>query len=272
MRRKKYTIILVIIGIMIAIPVICPISQGTATIVLSETFETVDEWKLQGFDFIDWETGCEWNPDFAPVVENGVLRMPNTQDGWHVSHAVHSSTIAYGTWSFDWYVNAGKDHQVYDIISFIVNNMGPTEQSGEIPENMTGYALVLIPGEKIISSQISRSVSLVIWRNDSVQWTTLNHYQFSDTLKGTYHIDITRNITGKFSVYFDGKLKFQVTDNSTTTSESFAFVSWYGDTTYDNLKISNTMDVTSQQADYPPLVIVIVSIGVVIILRKKGKT
>lgn len=264
----------VLMGIFLGFLMICPLSQGAAVMVWSESFDTADEWELRGFDFLSMRAGEDnlaWNPDYSPSVKDGKLQMPNTQEEWHSSQAVHNSTVAYGTWSFDWYVNAGEDHQAYDVVLFIANNYILTEQSGEIPLNMTGYGLVLNSGDK--GETKPHSVSLAEWRDETIKWIILDYYQFPSTLEGPYHIDTTRNITGEFSIFFDGKLKLQVRDNSTTTSENFIFNSWLGDSTYDNLNVSDTIEVhpSPNGADYPPLFLVVVPIGVLIILRKKRK-
>jgi hypothetical protein len=225
---------------------VCPPSQGATVIVWSATFESPDEWELQGFNFaLDFE----WDPYFAPKITNGVLKMPNTQETGHLSQAVHSSTVAYGTWSFDWYISAGTSHEAYEVIFFIVNNYYPTEQSVESTTDMTGYVLSLTSNEEGVnpSAQYERAVMLSECLSTSKLFSLLAYHQFPSALEGLYHIDITRDITGEFNIYFDGEHLFKVIDNTTTTSEDFIFGSWNGDTIYDNLTVSNTVDI-----DPPP--------------------
>lgn len=287
MKQRKQNLITIVMGILLGVLMVSPLNQGTAKTVLSETFDTADEWDLGGYEFIDWETSLVWDTDYIPKVENGVLQMPNTQtDWWYLSQAYHSSTVAYGTWSFDWYVNAGKDHQSYDTVAFIANNMAPTKRSGYINENMSGYALTLTSDDKKEPPLESHAVALVEFENGTQQWKFLKSYQLSSTLIGWHHIDITRNVTGQFNIYFDNRLVLQLTDNSTKTCENFAFYSWYGDSVFDNLTVSDTVDPIStitesnsvdpnssipDGTNYPPLFIIVVSIGVIIILRKNRR-
>ncbi|MHA2247187.1 MAG: hypothetical protein ACXADY_19735 [Candidatus Hodarchaeales archaeon] len=208
----------------------------------SATFESPDEWKLQGFNYaLDFD----WDPYFAPKITNGVLKMPNTQDKWYISQAIHPSTVAYGTWSFDWYVSAGTSHEAYEVIFFIVNDYFPTEQSGESTTDMNGYVLILTSNEEGVNlnAPYKRAVTLSECHSTSKIFNYLAFHQFPSALEGLYHIDITRDITGEFNIYFDKEHLFQVTDNTTTISEEFVFGSWYGDTTYDNLTVSNTVDI-----------------------------
>ncbi|MFX1335790.1 MAG: hypothetical protein ACFFAM_15285 [Promethearchaeota archaeon] len=272
MKRKKYSILIVLIGILLEFLIISPIIQGTAKIVWSEDFTTADEWKLQGFDLISVTLDCVMNQNFAPTIENGILKMPNTQDKWNYSQAVHSSAIAYGTWSFDWLISIGSDHQAYDVVCFIANNYGPTEESGEIPKNFTGYVLVLTSDEKREDSLKPHAVTLAEFIETSKYWVILNYFQFPKALEGLFHIDITRNIAGEFNIYINSEHVFKVVDNSTTTSENFIFGSWFGDTVFDNLTVSNTVDIHPPTgANYPSLFISVVPIGLLIILKKKHK-
>jgi hypothetical protein len=258
------------------------ISEGD--LVWSETFDSAEEWKFQGFDYMDYKdqrgVGFTWEPEYIPTVKKGVLEMVNTQTGWHYSQAIHTSTVAYGTWSFDWYVNPGSDHLAYDVVFFIANNYIPTEKSGDLTDslnlNTTAYVLSLTSGHKKEGSyELIPVISLAEWRTNTKHWIYYDYHYFSSPLEGAYHIDITRNVTGEFHIYFDEKLVIQVTDRSTTTSENFIFASWFGDSLFDNLTVSNTVDVypipTKSRTYSPPLMEIMVSIGVIVILRKKRR-
>ncbi|UCG01640.1 MAG: hypothetical protein JSW11_18770 [Candidatus Heimdallarchaeota archaeon] len=259
------------------------ISEGD--LVWSETFDTAEEWKLQGFDYVDYKdqrgVGFTWEPEHTPIVKNGVLEMLNTQTGWYYSQAIHTSTVAYGTWSFDWCVNPGSDHLAYDVVFFIANNYIPTEQSGDLSDslnlNTTAYVLSLTSGHKKEGSdELIPAISLAEWRTNTKHLIYYDYHEFSSPLEGAYHIDITRNVTGEFHIYLDQELILKVTDRSTTTSENFIFASWFGDSLFDNLTVSSTVDVvpleSESKAEYPPLVILVVPIGVIIFLRKKLQT
>ncbi|MHA2295886.1 MAG: hypothetical protein ACXAEU_07170 [Candidatus Hodarchaeales archaeon] len=266
MKEKKSIILSPLMGIMIIILVFCPISQVTATEIWSENFNTLGEWELRG---ADWPFPLDWNPDFAPTIENGVLQMPNTQTDLHVSQAIHSSTVAYGNWSFDWYVTPGAEHEAYDIVNFIVNNF--INESGEQRMEMTGYLLALTSNEKVGSNLNAHAVTLAEWINISNLWMVLKEYQFPSALEGSYHIDITRDITGEFSIYFNKELVLQETDNTTTTSEHFVFGSWYGDTVYDNLTVSDTVEPPPKATAYLHPIMVVIIAGVVIIRRRRHR-
>ena len=284
--RGPFILITLIVICVIALPLgeqnsspIIGVEFSNGNLVWSETFDTADEWELQGFDLNPGENVFTWKPKYTPRIEKGTLKMLNTQAGWHYSQAVHTSTVAYGTWSFDWYVNTGEDHQAYDVVFFIANNYIPTEQSGEAPLNSTAYALALTSGYKeepeTLGILLTPVVALAEWRYGTKHLIFLDYHEFSSPLEGAYHIDITRNITGEFHIYFDQNLVLKVTDKSTTTSESFIFGSWFGDSLFDNLTVSSTVDVhpipIKTRTFSPPLIEIMVSIGVIVILRKKTR-
>ncbi|MFQ5979883.1 MAG: hypothetical protein ACE5OZ_17265 [Candidatus Heimdallarchaeota archaeon] len=67
-------------------------------------------------------------------------------------------------------------------------------------------------------------------------------HQFSSPITGSHHIAVTRDLQGNFEVFFDSTLIIEASDNSTTTSEKFIITSWVGDSAFDNIVVSNSID------------------------------
>jgi len=68
-----------------------------------------------------------------------------------------------------------------------------------------------------------------------------------------HHIDITRELDGKFSFYLDTILIFEVVNNNINTSDSFIFTSNQNGAYIDNIVVSDTVDIK------PPTPLVIIS-------------
>jgi hypothetical protein len=59
--------------------------------------------------------------------------------------------------------------------------------------------------------------------------TVLDIYEFASNITGTHHIEIERDLQGKFKVSYDSQVVIQFTDNTASTSERFGFLSFKGD-------------------------------------------
>ncbi len=208
--------------------------------------------------------------------------MPNIQTTYPhtVSQAEHASSVAYGTWSFDWAVVPGDNHQSVDMVSFMVNGYA-SDALNPLPDNSpngTGYYLELYSGDMIAFMGESEGPSIILTSYNGSVW---RKHQFSNYITGSHQIDITRSSLGEFRVYFDGTLIIGAVDNSITTSEKFILTSWIGDSAFDNIIVSSSIKTITPLSDdmktksstgFLPLSIVF-SFGIILInnQRKRGK-
>jgi hypothetical protein len=257
--------------------------QVQASIVWEENFkgEGLNDWDSYGWDMpLDYhETPID--PGFS--VNDGVLRAPDYSSYGKKSNAIHDSTVAYGTWSFDWLVSSpahiGIEFMLTDLLNTNYNYTGlHTSQM-----NYTGYAVLLIsfasnpglglqaPGINLLKFKNHDNVSIV---------GVLDTHKFAANIVGSHNIEINRDLNGQFSVYYDSELTLQATDNMTTTSEKFGFTTWRGDSGIDNITVSDTdpgtltttsTATTTNATEGYVLGLLIPSFVVLIIYRKKVK-
>ena len=84
-----------------------PLMTVSAEVVWAEDFETPPfDWYLAGYKQVSGDPPITYKHDsYIPVIENGLLQMPNTQTSWYFSQALRNSTVAYGSWGFDFTIN-----------------------------------------------------------------------------------------------------------------------------------------------------------------------
>jgi hypothetical protein len=238
--------------------------------------ENFEDLPLDGWDFFNYEmvSGIHeplYDPGFSVV--DGVLRAPNHNVGSNKTSVKRNSTIAYGTWSFDWLASPIASPIAYDGLELILNE--PEHNFNSTGEHIstssfTGYAILI--------DNMARLIALIMLheQNGVFSPTIMDQYSFETYLEGTHHIDATRDSEGQFYIYFDKILVLQATENSITTSQVFGMTSWRGDSGIDNIRISDTVD-------YPPppgipattggyiMWMVIPTIIILMFLRKKVK-
>ncbi|MFX1285624.1 MAG: hypothetical protein ACFFB5_18435 [Promethearchaeota archaeon] len=96
-----------------------------------------NEWTLQGHEEfqVNASTKRAYPTTAVPEIKNGKLQMPvvTKTENLSVSSAIHNSTVAYGTWSFDWEISSstGTEHKTWDNIWFMT----------DMPINLTGVNL-----------------------------------------------------------------------------------------------------------------------------------
>ncbi len=240
---KKKTMILALIIVIIT----SSINSGSAVLVWEEDFENLplNDWFLESYD-----TGGLVYPfepiDCDPFIDNGSIHLHTPSEAVSPNDflvtAIHNSSVAYGSWSFDFFTPEGQDPQSVGGAMFIGNNYG----CGNV--NLTG----------IRYSQLRACFqSYVIYigtggwgRGNSI---TINMYNGGDytfigdsgspnlNITGFHHLNITRDLTGLFTVYLDSEEIFQETNNEITTSEIFEFVSFYGQISFDNLTVCDSV-------------------------------
>jgi hypothetical protein len=199
---------------------------------------TADEWVFQ-----QWEkNGSIMLPDSESqgfTIHDGILRAPNSTILETSADAYTNSSVAYGTWEFDWFIRVNS----FDIIPFIFedlmhnyNRTGITEE--EWITNCTGYGLFMQSFDEI------RLLSYYHYARglDAV----LGQYQFSEALSpGVHKIKVTRNEEGLFKIYLNSQLIITTTDNNVTTSDVFNIDSFQGDSGFDNITISDSIPTTA---------------------------
>jgi hypothetical protein len=299
MKTKGKILLSIVIGLLL----IQSVDRATAPIVWEEDFETppFDEWTLQGHVEADVNpsTRLAYPTTAVPEIIDGKLQMPvvtKEPGNLSVSSAIRNSTIAYGTWSFDWEINSstGTEHEAWVNVWFITDM--PINLTGVNLEEpfFDGYALMLQSASEGYSGVEPSCIYL--WKPTlSGGYTTLASYDIPGTkITGSHNIKITRNpLDGKFNVWFDSSHIITATHNSITTSERFFFRSHLGDSAFDNLTVSDSVDktvtetsepsettttsessettdtTTTETSEYPHMFVLIVSISVIIILRRK---
>ncbi|WP_455463568.1 hypothetical protein, partial [Candidatus Hodarchaeum mangrovi] len=218
-----------------------------------------------------------------------LLQMPNTQTSWYFSQALRNSTVAYGSWGFDFTIKPDEDqinHSSMFNVYFISNCTRDLNAEPSFTEyqNWGIYSIGLNSGE--VGPEWVSFLYQSIWLSCVLPQsgiTFLGQYNFTDPITGTHHIDITRNSTnGEFNVYFDYLTNpeplITAIDNNITTSENMMFYSSYGDTSFDNITVSNTIDIEippgiskdSRQSSFAEIYLVPLSlIGISFIMRRR---
>jgi hypothetical protein len=225
--------------------IVSTVLRVSAATVWAEDFgaENLDEWNLSRFTIDPSGVHTQHNVSEFSIV-NGALTAPNTQNWNHPNRALHNSTVAYGTWSFDWVVAEGSTHKTHDGVLFIhtdlehnYNTTGLTQ--AEYYAGLSGYVLVLSSLSFSDGPAIYPGLAIVKYTTQEPGYEFLGSHQLSTAPIGSHHIVITRDSQGEFKIYFDSSLSIQVTDNSTTTSEKFGFKSYRGDSQIDNITVKD---------------------------------
>ena len=162
----------------------------------------------------------------------------------------HPSTVAYGTWSFDYKVNeTGFDGFTVVFISNDINEVGTSSWIGHWLRFSVAYT----------TEGRGTAVSLRYY-NYSVGDTETDSAEDQIPLAGWHHIEVTRTTAGLFSVYHNGSLIMQGENTDMTTSELFVFTGNHLDM-FDNVVVS---DDPGQQSDW--LIIAVIGASVVVII------
>ncbi|MHA2175735.1 MAG: hypothetical protein ACXABI_12955 [Candidatus Hodarchaeales archaeon] len=271
---KKKLFIFIIIGCILAIPW----SQGRSTITWSENFEsgTSEELTLVAYSYVSNE--FVQNNTALPVVVSNALHMPNTR-GWGTwSGGQRNSSIAYGTWSYDVVIKEGENHSACDVVFLTMNNL---------PWNVSGFSLNSHTLEGYFLGMKSGSPN-DIWgniKNHSIlfgKYEAITHEevhlvtaQLPENIVGSHNVRVTRDLDGKFEVFFDSAKIITYTDNTIKTSEICVFASWSGDSIFDNITVSDnaenptttTTTTTTDSTNFASLFVI--SLGILIMIQRK---
>ncbi|MFX1249783.1 MAG: hypothetical protein ACFFBQ_20520 [Promethearchaeota archaeon] len=263
-----------------------------------------EDWEIYAYDRGDTGGDSPATPltddKYHVRVRNGALMAPyyNLEEvgGLMIlSEAFHNSTVAYGTWSFDWIVSeeSHTDHGAFDTIAFILNSENSIWDRDGLTESgwaadKTGYLLYLMSRSKSelgfapAFPAVGPGISF-FKTTDTFSWGKSR--KFCQNVYGTHHIDIQRTPEGEFKIYYDNVPIIKDSDDKVTTSEKFLFSSFQGDSGIDNLEITEEITtITPPETtppefycpDFPIELILIAVTGVVIVayvvwFLKKGK-
>jgi hypothetical protein len=175
----------------------------------------------------------------------------------------HPSTVAYGTWSFDFKANgtqvtAGQGLSI-GFISNDINNATEVVDS----EDWSCYGLKIRAA--ITTEGNEFYLSLTKWYGGV--FTILDDYDTYLPVVGWHHIDVSRSTDGLFHVYYNGSLVMQGEDNEMTTSELFV-VSLADWNMIDNIVVDDAPPI-----DWLPIAIIgtsaVVIVAVLVIILKR---
>jgi len=177
------------------------------------------------FDDGDYEEWTVTNGTF--IVEDGVLK--NGPGDYNVR--VHSSSVAFGTWSFDILVSSAARTGVIFIgthpVSYTTDYPGfplPRQGLGIQPWS-SGFRLSRIRDNSVVAS------------------IPTSGFAAPAGTSGWHHIDITRSSDGRICVYNNGTFVYDTVDESvTSTSELFEV---YIEGAIDNIVVSDTVDIVA---------------------------
>ncbi|MFQ5980417.1 MAG: hypothetical protein ACE5OZ_19955 [Candidatus Heimdallarchaeota archaeon] len=263
MRERNQYILYLLIGIVVLIP----ISRSSAAIVWSEEFENLDDWELFGYKFAGIPPNhlhVASTPNL--IIDDGVLTRNSSAQGLQIAY--RNSSVAYGTWSFDWIVDPGSEGTL--IVNFIQNNHYPSSLNVSGVEykklNYTGYALYLEHKQGRFEFSFSK------WENTDNQ--TIGHQlqtQIQTREDGIHHIRIGRESNGKFTFVRNSSVIMTEIDNSFTTSEYFNLVLW-GKAKIDNILVETGLHLDNSSATRDanfPILFTFFSVGLLISMRRK---
>jgi hypothetical protein len=192
------------------------IKSCQADVIWSSNFneETIDGWTTK---FGTWE------------IINNTIRAGEQDPEKESCLLIHPSTVAYGTWSFDFKLN---QDEIVNFV-FITNNATYYEYG-------YNYYFEIIP-----------AASSTLFAFQKVQGSFNETDEILDSKRIYYlpnvwhHIDITRNPNGEFSFYLDSELLFETIDHNITTSEEFRIVSQSYGAYIDNIEVSDEIRIWS---------------------------
>ena len=141
--------------------------------------------------------------------------------------ASRESSVVYGTWSFDVYINRLAGIEIIE--------------TAEAGTNYTqdGYEVVFAPDE--FNGIGPYSIQLhELYATSATTWGYHRlDYKIIDP-DGWHHFDITRDTSGYFCVYLNGTVVMEAIDNTVTTSNAFAFC-FVG--AFDNVVVSDHLTI-----------------------------
>jgi len=200
MFKREYTRVSLKLIFILGVISLFPLTQGSAVVVWEEDWENFpfDEWVTQAY-FSDEETIFYPNSSANPAVVDGAFYTNSPSDvfGEYWSGAICNSTVTSGTWSFDWVIEPGVEHESYVNVFFMANgfaeNLTGKAWGDPVSTDLytTGYVLNLQSCAKGPLSSNSINLGRL-----GVGGGTLASKAFSTSISGSHHIDVTRTPEG----------------------------------------------------------------------------
>jgi len=228
---KKTALLPLLLGVLL----LCPLSRVSASVVWEEDFEVwpFDDWYLEKYEVIDNILYPSQEP--PPYITNGMLQMPygSRDEEWDAFGAIHNSTLAYGSWSFDLYVTPGLNHTPFCAFQPVTNRVLNSSGLAVDDPYYRGYYLLL--GEVTPDGTPRVEFRRILSGTDS----RIYEYRLATPFNGSHHFDITRDLNGRWRIYFDNQFLYSVVDNTITTSERVAITNVLGDPAFDNITVTD---------------------------------
>lgn len=234
--------------ILFLISIFTPAKYSIAITNWNEDFSVDSTMELTDWEFFGYyknDLNSPWLPrPHQLVIKDQVLTGPNSQEFDSYDVALHNSSVAYGSWEFDWQTKSVQTNLSLDEIGIIWNDVSGDNYniSGKNFEDfeITGYGLLI---------GTSDSGLMAPWNYGGIYFAKflpeyspaihVANYSFTAFPPEHNHIKITRDLTGLFTVYFNDESVIAITDNKTTTSTKFYYGSDMGDSGIDNISITD---------------------------------
>lgn len=181
-----------------------------------------------------------WSDNFSDgdyngwTVHLGGFSASGTQlesTGANTNHISRASTVAVGTWSFDWHMEVDLSSGGGDVY-FLASDLNPA--INYMPRS--GYSIVAGLGGFVLRR----------WENGGSN--SMDLYSVVNPT-GTFSFDITRDADGHIYVYIDGELVMDRQNVLYNTSTHFFFAPFGSGEWLDNIVVSNTVDITPPSTD-----------------------
>ncbi|MHA2187687.1 MAG: hypothetical protein ACXADL_12475 [Candidatus Thorarchaeota archaeon] len=251
-RDSLFKVFCCAITVLLLSSIIAPLS-GRAATVWSDDF---NDGNYNGWTICE-NPGLNYNSSNWSAANN-YLQLD--QEDWGT--ITHPSNIAYGTWSFDFKVNAtqatiGRGASI-TFISNDINNITNVVEA----EDWHCYWL-RIRGYLTVEDEIAFTSSLHEWV-DGVH-TVIDSSGTDLPITGWNHIVVTRNTTGSFSVYYNGEPVMQGVGTEMTTSELFvvSVADWH---MIDNIVVDDEIPTPTTPPPPPDLLLIVMGVSAVVII------
>ncbi len=198
---------------------------------------SLDDWYILGINHT-------WTEGGAFDVIDGALVLTGNNSFRNV--AVHNSSIAFGTWSFDLFIDdQDKEHSTK--IHFGTSTSLPNEDATEgYAQELNGYWIQI---EHSINFEDEHGIYLIEKRPSQIENlyfdTPVDQIRMPVNLNKWFHFDITRYTSGNLYVYLDGEeILSYLTKLEEETSNTFSLWGVAG------IKIDNISVYDSVTLDY----------------------
>ena len=202
-------------------------------------------WEDDFSDDADWEFTSFTIPTYSEIstgfeIIDGKLVAPYTGTTYtEVHNAYHVNTVTTGNWSFEWNVPANSN--TYDCFSFIHVDHSPESNLTGLTDadlNRTGYGVGFDIEDTNAEIWLYKWFYPVVTDNVDV----MDETYIAGSQTGSHQIDIARNGSGLIQVFYDKTLILEKTDTDYSRSEDFVWHSYLGNSSIDNLVVTDQLE------------------------------